>query len=123
LAEQLFLFSRWGVSGTDFQAEKLWTGLNDVSQEGLFEWVSGEISSFSFFLQDEPNNSNGNEHYGIIWKFGDGLWNDVSNTSRQTFGIVEINVADATISAPQGTLFFTLLCSLLFLRNRYSSNR
>jgi hypothetical protein len=69
LAENNFLFSLW-PSG--------WIGLSDEVTEGIWQWVTGEPYSWSYWNSGEPNNA-GNEDY--IQFVGGGRWNDLPNMS------------------------------------------
>lgn len=69
LAENNFLFGLW-PSG--------WIGLTDEVTEGVWQWVTGEPYSWSYWNSGEPNNA-GNEDY--IQFVGGGRWNDLPNTS------------------------------------------
>ncbi len=57
-----------------------WIGLNDIDQEGIYKWVSGEVFSYSNWNSGEPNNA-GNED--VVAMTINGKWNDdsVNNTT------------------------------------------
>ena len=69
LAENNFLFSLWPNG---------WIGLTDEVNEGVWQWVTGEPYSWSYWNSGEPNNA-GNEDY--IQFVGGGRWNDLPNVS------------------------------------------
>jgi hypothetical protein len=69
LAENNFLFSLWPNG---------WIGLTDEINEGVWQWVTGEPYSWSYWNGGEPNNA-GNEDY--IQFVGAGRWNDLPNVS------------------------------------------
>ena len=69
LAENNFLFSLWPNG---------WIGLTDEINEGVWQWVTGEPYSWSYWNGGEPNNA-GNEDY--IQFVGGGRWNDLPNVS------------------------------------------
>jgi hypothetical protein len=75
----------------------LWLGLNDVQTEGTFLWVSGEPVTFTNWAPGEPNNFNGDEHFGIMYPrtFSTGEWNDCDNGVRcaNINGLVEVPTA------------------------------
>ncbi len=48
--------------GDDFDTSRWWFGATDEEIEGVWEWVTGEIWSFSYWGSEEPNN-NGNQDY------------------------------------------------------------
>ncbi|WP_161604289.1 lectin-like protein [Roseiconus nitratireducens] len=75
----------------------LWIGLNDVANEGAFEWVSGEPVTFTNWTASEPNNSGpqGAENFAhIVTKpflnFVLGEWNDVADNAAMRYGVVEV---------------------------------
>ncbi|MEO0836137.1 MAG: Calx-beta domain-containing protein, partial [Cyanobacteria bacterium J06642_3] len=77
--------------------ERLWIGLTDRNQEGNFQWVSGEDSSYRNWAAGEPNDYkfNGNftagEDYVQMNFSGARQWNDMPNSYAGTFrGIIEI---------------------------------
>lgn len=66
-----------------------WTGFNDETVEGEWEWVSGEPVTYTNWAPGEPNNA-GNEDY--CWLIGVNYpeykdWNDVSNEGLQPWGL------------------------------------
>lgn len=97
-AENDWLYQTFG-SGSG-NARHLWIGLNDIAQEGVWEWVSGETTSFFKWDSGEPNNFNGNEDWVHLWADEDqfssagGFWNDYTDTidlrGIQNFGVVEV---------------------------------
>ena len=78
--------------------QDLWMGATDRDQEGNFQWVSGEDSTYSNWAPGEPNDWRGNQDYGRI-NYGDSRqWDDdQESTIRQ--GIVEIKYNDE-VSVP-----------------------
>ena len=88
LAEQQWIV-RTFVSG--FGAGHLvWIGLNDLAQEGLFQWTSGDPLTTGHWSPGEPNNANGNEHFVALFYRGhdaQGLWNDWPDVSSDPIGI------------------------------------
>ena len=76
----------------------IWTGLNDVREEGSFEWASGEPLATTHWAGGEPNNANGNEHFVAMYYEGHdarGLWNDWPDVSSDPIaipvrGVVEV---------------------------------
>jgi hypothetical protein len=70
-------------------------GLNDITTEGVYQWVSGESSPFLNFAPGEPNNFvGGDEDYVMMWQNGlglDGQWNDYvdqDSITNPSFGTI-----------------------------------
>jgi hypothetical protein len=112
----------------------LWTGLNDATTEGTFQWASGEALSFSNWQSFQPDNGGADEDYvhmwggntfhsGFGWQIGG--WNDYENLSsygsgsvppvRSIFGVVEV-VPEPTMN----TLLLVSASVLSWLRCRKS---
>ena len=101
----------------------LWMGLNDVQQEGNFEWASGEAVTYTNWAPGDPNDARGNQDYGRI-NFGkNDLWDDAYSYNK-FFGIIERNSNESnsneqnnnsdnsqpdsdtdTVTAPDGDVF------------------
>lgn len=57
--------------------ENAYFGLNDIDNDGHWEWCTGETSSYSNWHYGEPNGENPNEDYAMFYyKYSDGTWND-----------------------------------------------
>ena len=54
----------------------IWTGLNTVNSEGVFQWISGEAVSYLNWQAGEPN-GNGIDHAARMRK-STGEWTDRS---------------------------------------------
>lgn len=68
---------------------KYWIGLTDKDQEGNWQWISGENSSYTNWNWGEPNNV-GDEDYAEIVE--NGRWNDAMLTNRTVNkGVIEKN--------------------------------
>lgn len=81
----------------------IWIGLNDINQEGTFEWVSGEPFLFQWWWWSEPNDLNGTEDYGCIWGWYGGAWNDFNdypNGWGTWHGLVELDGMYAHLPTP-----------------------
>lgn len=52
----------------------IWIGLTDKNSEGNFVWITGETFSYSNWDTGQPDNANGNQHYGILQN--NGRWDD-----------------------------------------------
>ncbi len=86
--EELWLRDQFGAQ------EYFWIGFNDTSVEGNWEWVSGELVTYTNWWEGEPNNSDGGEpedaaamNWGGEGHYGDG-WDDMQLTGYNR-GIVE----------------------------------
>jgi len=49
-------------------------GLNDIDEEGVYQWVDGTPVNYTNFKAGEPNNFGNREHIGVLTRFG--TWND-----------------------------------------------
>ncbi len=87
--EQAWLES---VFGTD---TLYWIGMNDAKSEGTWEWVSGQVVTYTNWYPSEPNNwYPAGEDYGTM-NFGNpGKWNDIGSDSSEwpftTVGVIEV---------------------------------
>ena len=82
--------------GNDF---RVWIGLTDDEAYGGNEagtdplngwvWTDGSPVDFTNWSDGEPNNSGGNEDYAEM--FGNGLWNDIANTTFIQRFILEVD--------------------------------
>jgi hypothetical protein len=81
----------------------LFFGFNDIAVEGEWVWASGEAVTFINWRGGEPNNVNGEEHFGELG--GDYKWNDV--TPRHTWMAVA-EVGDAPTEVPEPTSLLLL---------------
>ena len=80
----------------------LWIGLNDATNEGQFEWSSGEPVTYSQWAPGEPNNDDGNEDYvHLFWHSVPvaASWNDykydaIAFDGIPIHGVVEIPAVD-----------------------------
>ncbi len=77
---------------------RVWIGYNDVATEGTFEWVNGDMTSYTNWKQGEPNNQgpgycgygwqNNQVDYAIMKK-KNGRWFDRKNCEKNNF-VMEI---------------------------------
>lgn len=69
----------------------LWIGINDVTEEGVWEWLSGEPVTYTNWAPGEPNNRGGfgEEEDAAVMNWNSyGQWNDVP-VSDSRMGIME----------------------------------
>ena len=83
LAEETWLRDTFGST------EGFWIGINDINQEGQFEWVNGEAVTYTNWAPGEPNNAGGNQDYGLMNFRSIRQWDDSSPGSTLR-GIIEI---------------------------------
>ncbi|NEQ50852.1 MAG: hypothetical protein F6K11_12075 [Leptolyngbya sp. SIO3F4] len=85
--EQAWLVDTFGTS------EELWIGFTDETVEGEWQWISGETSTYSFWMSGRPDNYGGIQHYGYLNADSSGRWNDESATEQRR-GIIEIKLPE-----------------------------
>lgn len=72
-AEDIFVF----LEANKYSHERYWIGLNDIRQEGTFEWASGSGSRYTHWEPGEPNDADGNEDCVEINRYHPSdTWND-----------------------------------------------
>ena len=91
-AENAWLLSSFG--NNSFNA---YIGLNDLAVEGVWQWSSGETSSYRNWAPNEPNNAGDTTSSDYVlmhlWSYSrSGTWNDGENYGVGK-GIAEINLA------------------------------
>ncbi len=94
------------------QPRVLWIGLNDVAQEGVFQWVSGEPVTYLNWAPPEPNDGAGvypTEEHVHIWNPDSGWplgsWNDAQEFLLYN-GVIEVIPEPSTLALFQvGALF------------------
>ncbi len=92
--EDLFLVEEFGLG--------YFFGLNDIANEGIFEWVSGEQVTYTNWEPYQPTDS-GLQDYGAYHPLMEGYWDDVNNGHTGiSNGIAEIKLAPN--NAPTGEL-------------------
>jgi hypothetical protein len=89
--ENAFLVEKFRNLGTALNTGDAWIGVNDQDIEGLWKWSSGQSLNYTNWhynpdFGQEPNNSGGNEDFGILYleypgrQMGVGYWNDGAET-------------------------------------------
>lgn len=81
--EENFLQSTFGT-------ELFWIGINDVVQEGMFEWVGGDPVTYTNWAPGEPNDFGGQD-YGILNAGSSLQWDDNGGATRLA-GIIEVPI-------------------------------
>ena len=75
---------------TSIGDNEAWIGLNDINNEGIYEWVNGDQFDYSNWADGEPNDADGAEDFIHMW--ADGTWNDHESSYEVPF-IVETKAA------------------------------
>nr|MDJ0900894.1 lectin-like protein [Xenococcus sp. MO_188.B8] len=83
-AENKWLLDTFGVNN-----DWLWTGFTDQAQEGEFEWISGQETTYTNWAPGQPYDDGGNQHYAIL-NWNNQGWDDNQGT-WQWQGIIEID--------------------------------
>lgn len=71
--------------------QNAYIGLTDEADEGKFKWVNGDPLGYTNWATNQPNNLNGNEHYGQL--FYNGRWSDIPGTDSLEY-IIEVPCTD-----------------------------
>jgi Ca2+-binding RTX toxin-like protein len=88
-SEQEWLANTFGTN------ELLWIGLSDQVEEGVWQWVNGEPTTYQNWATGEPNNNiepgtfPGGENYAAMGLSGS-TWTDLNNGRRALQGIIEL---------------------------------
>ena len=64
-----------------------WIGFTDEVVEGDWTWISSESVTFTNWYPGEPNNGNGDQHYGVMWE----LWDDRAG-QQEFYFVLEIEL-------------------------------
>ena len=102
---------------------RYWIGFTDFGHEADWQWISGEPVTCTHWLDGEPNNHIGLEHfaamnYPIEVTPGGGFWNDFSvdntypngTTTKIDYGIAEGITAVIPNPNPQLSYFLARVC-------------
>ncbi len=71
--------------------QNAYIGLTDEGDEGNFKWLNNDPLEYTNWAGNQPNNNNGNEHYGQL--FYNGRWSDIAGTDSLEY-IVEVPCED-----------------------------
>lgn len=77
--EQAFVWNTFSPS-----ADVIWIGYNDTDRDGVYQWVSGEPSTYTNWFAGEPNGLwDPGEQWATMWVDYNGAWNDLGAESPQ----------------------------------------
>lgn len=79
-AEDNFVWGLHDANGDSLASGRFLGAYKDTT----WQWVTGESFNYTNWMEDEPNNSGGNENYLMNWWSADqlgGRWNDTTETS------------------------------------------
>ena len=68
-SEQSTMYSMVGSEG-------VWTGLNDILDEGVYAWTDSALLDYTNWNNGQPNNRDGNQHC-VFMRGQDGKWDDI----------------------------------------------
>ena len=76
-------------------SRRLWIGLTDQAQEGVFRWVDGSTPSYTNWFTSQPDNGSGGlpEHFVHLDGPTDiypSQWNDLPDVVLGTYGVAEV---------------------------------
>ncbi len=67
-----------------------WIGASDAANEGVFQWVTGELFEYCNWAATQPDDYKSNQDYAYM-NYKEGVWDDEANVINQKTGfIVEI---------------------------------
>jgi T5SS/PEP-CTERM-associated repeat protein len=69
---------------------EVWMGINDQASSGNFVWVSGKPVVYTNWEPGQPDNI-GTEHFGQMFLFDSGRWNNSNSTDTSPLGLAESN--------------------------------
>lgn len=95
-------------------------GATDSSEEGTWEWVTGEDWSYESWVGGEPNDMGEGEDYLMFWG-SQGGWNDIPffQTAYNNGFIIEYEAVQAVVPVPGAVwLFATSLMGFLAMRRK-----
>jgi len=99
-----------------------WLGANDVVDEGVYVWESGEAFSYTNWTDGEPNNANGHQNY--LKMYTSGFWDDaeVGRDAETSIFICEMPVEDSVSGTCGDSLTWTLKDGTLTISGSGSMN-
>jgi len=103
VAEQAFIISLLPNSPAD--RDHYWLGGTDRVTEGVWEWLDGEVFTYTNWWSGEPNNSSAENFLAMDYRNGSWtwMWNDVNNNFPQLVkGYIVESVPEPTTLALLG---------------------
>ena len=75
-----------------------WIGLTDESNEGNWQWITGEPLVFTNWHPNQPDNESGSQHHAAINFVYQELWDDAYSDHQYAYVLeIEINDGDVTL--------------------------
>jgi len=88
-------------------------GFSDHETEGTWKWVTGEKVSYTNWAENEPNNQQSSEGYGMFYyQYPDGKWNDGDFGQETLNDDLSFICEWDTVSDSEDSIFIVILVSI-----------
>jgi len=95
--EDNFIFNTFGPTVSSLSGNSIWLGLNDMEEEGNWEWVSGELVQYLNWAPGQPSSNPTEDMAGMFigWSTP-GQWHDILDPAASwdfCYGVVELTTS------------------------------